>query len=279
MILLRLARFSEETIAFAQRLRRESGMRVACIVDERNGPVDVGDFDKVSLTRAACRAIGLHCPRDVGWRCGDYGFYLARLRYPDVRFFWLMEYDVRLRCLDLGEFFSRYAPDRGPASVDHDLIAGYYRQAAGDWYWTHTMIARDRPVWRCLFPVVRLSARAIDTLHAERRAYARRPVRLANWPNDESFVATVLTRNGSRCADLNDFGATVYDRSTYSFDEPIDGSALDDRATPVRLYHPVLFGADLARKIKRMAWIDKGESVPRKVKRRLIGAWNRRSTT
>jgi hypothetical protein len=264
--------FTPHTEAFADRLAAESGHRVCCIVDERQGVVEVGGFDKISLTRPACRALGLYCPQDFGWRCGDYGFYLARQRFPEERYFWLMEYDVRLSGPHMGDFFEAFAD-----ADEVDLIAGYYRRAERWWYWTHTMIARGQEVWRCLFPVVRLSARAIDLLHAQRRAYAHRPLRLANWPNDESFVATVLSRHADmRCADLNDFGRPLYDPTTYTFNAPIDGDALDERSAPLRVFHPILFGDDLQRKRKRMKWIDKGESFPRKVKRRVINALNSR---
>jgi hypothetical protein len=271
VILLRTTSLSPQTAAFARRLTQESGQRVCCVVDERKGEVDTAEFDKIGLTRASCREVGLYCPMDFGWRCGDYGFYLARLRYPEEKFFWLIEYDVRLVGPDAGEFFRNFD------GADHvDLIAGHLREAEKWWYWTHTMAARGEAVWRCLFPVVRLSARAIDLLLAQRRAYARKPLRLANWPNDESFVATTLFREGAACADLNDFGAKLYDDTTYTFHQPFDGDLVDDRATPLRIFHPILFGDDLRRKIARMAWIDKGESLPRKVKRRVINALNTR---
>ena len=270
MILIRITALSPHTVAFARRLAEESGHRLCFVVDERHGRVDVGGFDKIGITRRACRAIGLYCPLDVGWRCGDYGFYFARRRFPDERFFWLIEYDVRLVGPSAADFFACFA-----GADEVDLIAGHYRRAEPWWYWTHTMIARGQPVWRCLFPVVRLSTAAIDRLYDERKAYARRPVRLANWPNDESFVATILTRAGMKCADLNDFGAPLYDDRTYTFHRPLDGDAIDDRAPPVRLLHPILFGDDLRRKVARMAWIDKGESLPRKVKRRVINVLNR----
>ncbi len=271
MILLRTTAMSAHTAAFARRLVEETGQRLCCVVDERKGPVDTAGHDKIGLTVRRCRELGLYCPLDVGWRCGDYGFYFARKRYPDERFFWLIEYDVRLTGPDVNGFFRCF-----DGADDVDLIAGHYREAEPWWYWTHTMAARGQPVWRCLFPVVRLSAAAIDLLHAQRQAYARRLLRLANWPNDESFVATILTRAGMRCADINDFGHTLYDDTTYTFSEPFDGAMLDERAPPLKVFHPILFGDDLAKKLKRMAWINKGESLPRKVKRRVINALNTR---
>lgn len=250
----------------------ESGHAVCFVVDERSAVVDTAEFDKISLTMAAFRGLNLYCPSDVGWRCGDYGFYFARQRFPQERFFWLMEYDVRLTGPDLGQFFDCFVQADAV-----DLIAGHYRMAESWWYWTHTMATRDQPVWRCLFPVVRLSAAAVDLLYAERLAYARKPLRLANWPNDESFVATTLARDGRRCADINDFGTQLYDDTSYTFGEPINGDEFDERGQQLKLYHPVLYGEDLRRKLKFMAWINKGESLPRKVKRRVIDALARRS--
>jgi len=273
LILLRTTAFSPQTAAFARRLAAASGQRLCCIVDERGGAVDVGEHDKISLTEAACRAQGLYCPADFGWRCGDYGFYLARQRYPQASHFWLFEYDVRLAGPDASRFFDCFR-----SADDIDLIAGHYRQAERWWYWTHTMTARGLPVWRCLFPVVRLSAPAIDLLLAARREHAKRLLRRANWPNDESFAASVLTRAGRRCADLNDFGTLLYDDTTYTFSEPLDGDTLNEWAPPLRVYHPILFGDDLRRKQARMAWINQGESLPRKVKRRVIGALNSRAS-
>lgn len=271
MILLRTMSFSAQTAAFARRLAAESGQKICFVIDERKGAVDTAEFDKISLTRQACRRLGLYCPLDFGWRCGDYGFYLARQRYADEKSFWLIEYDVRLVGPDTGDFFRNFE-----GADDVDLIAGHFRVAERWWYWTHTMAARGESVWRCLFPVVRLSSKAIDFLHAQRKAFARKPLRLANWPNDESFVATMLSRAGAHCADLNDFGRVLYDDTTYTFHKPFDGEQVDDTAMPLRVYHPILFGEDLQRKLRFMAWVDKGESLPRRVKRRVINALNTR---
>jgi hypothetical protein len=271
MIILRTTSFSTHTASFAGRLSEESGHRVCIVIDETRGEIDVAPFEKISMTRAACERLGLFCPSDFGWRCGDYGFYLARQRYPDEAFIWQIEYDVRLSGSHLDEFFSKFNE-----AEDVDMIAGHYRQADRYWFWTHAMAARGELVWRCLFPVVRLSAKAIDTLFDMRLHYAKQALRRAEWPNDESFVATISTRAGLRCADINDFGVTLYDDESYSFHQPLDGYALEERARPLKVFHPVLFDGDLQRKIARMQVIQNGETMPLKIKRRLIHALNRR---
>ena len=272
MILLRLTAMTAETIVFAKRLEAESGHEICCIVDERTRVVDTQPFQKISLTAESCQELGLHTPPDFGWRCGDYGFYLARKRFPAESHLWMIEYDVRITGHNLKDFFAKF-----DAEPSYDLIAGDYRPVTDWWYWSHTMVAKGQPVYRCLFPVVRLSARAIDLLLAQRIRYARYRARLANWPNDESFVATVLTQAGMKCADLNEFGTALWDDHTFSFAKPFDGDTLDTDISSIRVYHPVLYGNDLSRKLERMKVIAASESYYERQKRRFIKLVNSRT--
>ena len=257
MILLRTTRVDPATVAFARQLEQASGERIAMLVDERQGVVDTHGRDKVSLTHQACAAIGLYAPSDFAWRCGDYGFYVARARFPDERHYWMIEYDVRLTG-DAGRFFAAW--QSRPAV---DLVAAHIGPAGGDWWWRATVTSSDAEPRRCFFPVVRLSARAVDALATKRRQHSRRPLRRALWPNDESFVATAAQAAGLTAADLNDAGFRVYDDETYSYTNVLDGAALADDAPDAapRLYHPVLEGDDLARKLARTQK-DHGKPTP-----------------
>jgi hypothetical protein len=247
VILLRMAQFASATCSFAERLAQESGYRVACLVDERAGLVEVAPFPKVSLTVEACCALDLYCPPDMGWRCGDYGLYLARAQFPDAPHFWLIDYDVRISGPDLGAFF-KFFETNGPA----DLIAPQYGPAGAEWYWRHTIRARNVTVYRCLFPLVRVTASAVDRLLARRRRMSRSWIRRISWPNDESTVATTLSNDGSICRDLNGFGRTVYTDETFSFFTPFDGDALDMSGSDAIAYHPVLFAEDYRRKLAKL---------------------------
>ncbi len=67
--------------------------------------------------------------------------------------------------------------------------------------------------WRCHFPLVRLSGRAIDFLLGRRRLASTRIMAIApqsrpGWPNDGAFVACELHCNGFDRADC-------YDRTTF----------------------------------------------------------------
>lgn len=247
VILFRMTRFTPATRVFAERLERESGHRVVCLVDERGGPIDVSPFPKVSLTDASCEALGIYCPPDMAWRCGDYGFYLARVQYPQASHFWLIEYDVRVSGTDLSTFFGFFEP-----FGETDLIAAQYRPADRDWYWRHALPARKVVIHRCLFPLVRLTASAVDRLLARRRQMSRKLTARISWPNDESLVATTLSNDGSLCRDLNGFGRTFYTDETFSYFTPFNGDVLKLDGDDGIVYHPVLFDQDYTRKLTRL---------------------------
>ncbi len=251
-LLIRTTELDDRVLAFADELAAASGYAVAFVVDERKGPVPARGRETLGLTRAGCRALGLFCPADFTWKCGDYGYYLARLRYPDASLFWLIEYDVRFVGPDLPSFFARF-----DALDDVDLLATDLRPSDNGWYWTDTVRGRGVTPYRCLFPVTRLSVRAVDAALAKRVEQSRRPLRRLLWPNDEAHVATALANGGFMCRDFNDFGRPLYTPETFSFHTPIDGDRLAPVDDTLRMHHPVLFGEAFQRKVKRL-----GEKPP-----------------
>ncbi len=112
----------------------------------------------------------------------------------------------------------------------------------------------------CLFAILRVSSTAIDRLLTDRRELSRKRSRRKQWPNDESFVATTLAKSGFVVRDLNSFGQTLYSEETMSFFGPRQGEALGLENADVRLYHPVLFGADYNSKIERLERMARGEN-------------------
>ncbi|MDT7952024.1 MAG: hypothetical protein RQ966_11025 [Acetobacteraceae bacterium] len=247
IILLRLNRFAPEIRDFGSRLQRESGRQLICFVDETQASVDVAPFPKVSLTVEALRRLRLHVPPDVGWRCGDYGFYLARTRFPSTTHFWMIEYDVRISGHHLADFFDHFA-----THPNVDLIAADLRQTDG-WFWRDSVRSRNVPAYRCFFPLTRLSAPAIDRLLLQRQSMSRNPVRRLFWANDEALVATTLANDGSLCRDLNGFGRQFYTEATFSYIALRDGDALNLDTDEITLYHPVLRGEDYQRKLVQQA--------------------------
>jgi hypothetical protein len=247
LILLRATTLDRTNLEFANSLAAMSGAPVAFLLDGRHEIALPTQRPIISLTKAACEDLGLYCPADFAWRCGDYGLYLARRQFPDVRQFWIVEHDVRIFGRDPGNFFDTFR-----YLADLDFVGAYLTTAPKDWFWTAHASGIGITSYRCFFPVVRISARAVDALLAKRREHSRVASRRKMWPNDEGFVATTLSNRGFVCRDLNDFDRPFYDEQSFSFYEPIDGASVQSGEGDTRLMHPVLFGESYAAKLLRV---------------------------
>lgn len=249
-ILVRTHYADAQVRALVEALAASSRHPVWALVDESRGPVDFGAIPKISLDAHLPGELGLYgaAPR-LYWRCGDYGLYAARRALPSISRFWLIEPDVRLRLERPGEFFDRFAED--PA----DLLVSHLRPAEASWDWGQTM-ADGAPVWRCLFPLLRISAPALDALLEARREAGARFVASGRdpqvWPNDEVFVATTLMRAGFDCRDLNAHGE-VYDPQSFGFWWPISDRQLQAEGRDGFAYHPVLNGEAYFQKLLQLA--------------------------
>jgi hypothetical protein len=103
------------------------------------------------------------------------------------------------------------------------------------------MADRYAQVYGCIFPITRLSGRAIDHLFAARRA-ARQPPSdeaFAAWPNDEVFVATELMNHDFACADFNGVRPGSYTEHGLRTGLPHDREDLLSRPPDGLIYHPV----------------------------------------
>lgn len=270
MILLRATAPTPPTLAFADRLAEISGGPVTLLLDERRGAHDVGGRARLGLTAQGCRDLGLYCPSDFAWRCGDYGLYLARAAFPHVAWFWLFEDDVRILGRDPAAFFRYFE------AVEADLLAAEYGPADAGWYWSQFVRREGGQARRCLFPVVRVSAKLLDVLRAQRVGHSGQLRRRRLWPNDESFVATAAHLSGATCADLNDFGHTVYDAQSLSFFYPHQGETLPEEPREAILYHPVLFGEAHGRKVERLSTMARPQPFAERFARRALGRLNAR---
>ena len=233
-ILLRTHYLDDALLDYARSLRRDVGYDVIFLLDHRCAASAPG-FETLAASPAAYAQLGLFCPPDVLWRCGDYGYYLAASRFKRYDHFWLIEYDVHIAGPRPASFFSEL--DRLCA---HDFLCANFRLAEADWSWRRRMTDDAGPVHRCFFPLTRLSRRAAAHLLAERRAasesYADHP---DAWPNDEVFCATTLARSGFNVADFNAFGC-YYSPQTYDWSGLRHPSeCVADRTT---LFHPVKRG-------------------------------------
>jgi hypothetical protein len=245
-VLVRTTTIDTTALALARRLEQASGCPVALVVDARFGAPEASDQSVLALSRAVCGGLGLYCPPDFAWKCGDYGYYVARRRFPHTQRFWMVETDVGFygEASELFRFFARHE--------DVDFLAAQLRRADHSWFWTETARARDAAPFRCLFPLTRLTARAIDAALARRLAHGRWPQRRLVWPNDEALVATTLMNGDFVCRDFNDFGVSFYSEESFFFGHPLQGERLQVECAGARVVHPVLFGAAYADKVARL---------------------------
>lgn len=236
MILVRTRAPTPQVADWAAELSRFSGLPATIVTDGRSAILKsnlpyAGEI--LSMTHDDDRALGLYSPPDAGWRCGDYGFYAARKRFPDASHFWMIEDDVRISG-DISEFFSHFC-----GFPETDFLAANIGVADQNWWWHSHALARDIVPQKSFFPVIRLSSRAIDRLLEVRQQQARRWLRKSLWPNDEVFVATTIKAAGLSFADLNGLGNSFYDAETFGYDHVINLAEISALA-PTKLYHPVL---------------------------------------
>jgi len=246
-LLIRTKEINHTVLAFADQVEAISGHPTTLVVDATRGEVKAESRAVIGLSTASCCALGLHCPSDFAWRCGDYGYYLARRRFPDAEFFWLIEADVRFYGTDPEHFFRFFA-----SRPEVDFLAGGLKPADHSWYWRNTARARDVSPFRCLFPVTRLSMRAVDAVFARRIEHGKRVSRRILWPNDEALVATTLMHGGFVSRDFNDFGSLFYSDQTFYYGVPQNGDCLNLSSPTVQMAHPVLFGSEYSAKMQAL---------------------------
>jgi len=246
-LLIRTKEISRTVMELADELEAISRHPTTLIVDATDGAVRSEARAVIGLSKSACSALGLHCPADFAWRCGDYGYYLARRQFPEAELFWLIEADVRFYGSDPAHFFRFFA-----SRPEVDFLAGSLIPADPSWFWRNTARGRDVAPYRCLFPVTRLSTRAVDAAFARRIEHGRRVSRRILWPNDEALVATTLMNGSFVSRDFNDFGPVFYSEETFYYGMPLNGECLDLAPPGVQMAHPVLFGSEYRAKMQAL---------------------------
>jgi hypothetical protein len=207
-------------------------------MDERSAVTEV-PYRKVSMTAQSLARLGLYPHERVGWQCGDYCYYHLQEALPGYRHYWLIEPDVLFDLEEPAGFFALFA------EAPQDFLATRFGPRGEGWSWTPPIRHRGLPVYGCLFPVTRLSARAIEYLRARRVAdtAAADDKKGANWPNDESFVASHLIAAGYACADVNAAaGRTLCTAASVNWGDPFLLDEFEGCAPSGLLYHPVPAG-------------------------------------
>ena len=172
--------------------------------------------------------------KNLMWYCSDYPFYIIRNVFPNYDFYWSFEYDVFCNGKSYRIFFDKY-------NDNSDFIVSHYRNLRNDpdWYWkiNTDWVYNQTEKFACFFPVVRLSAKAIDFLYNKRIEQESFYKTFENkeaifWPFCEIFVPTELTNNGFSVKNIDSEKlrfAPVYNLNIERIFENPD----------YKLYHPV----------------------------------------
>jgi hypothetical protein len=151
-----------------------------------------------------------------------------------------MEYDVLINRDEPVSFFADI-----DSNCAADFVATYVEEAPLSWSWRQYMEQQYSLVYRCFYPLLRVSAAAIDCLFENRLEASRlavqdsRDASFQRWPNDEVFTATILANHGFSLADFNQFGAH-YTAQSFGFgtlSHPVQRHLKNET-----LYHPVRSG-------------------------------------
>ena len=266
VILLRTNHFGPREGEFLEQLRTDTGYETIVLADEMNGRLTAPGFKKIAYDRTMLYDLGLHCPKNAGWRCGDYGFYLARQAIPDARYFWMIEPDVRAAVENYADLFASFE------SLTADFIAPGITASDNGHFWYPTMRWLTKDVYRCHFAFCRMSAAASDACLRGRREMRFQPAARFMWPNDETFVATTLMYQGMSVQDLNATGRVRWTDETFGFQTVCRGEAFEDLPQTGLLYHPVLWGDDAKRKQARHG---KGLKTTEVIRLKLLRGLNR----
>ena len=189
--------------------------------------------DEMNLLR-----INFYGEKDFGrvmWTNCDYRFYYVKKFFPNYKYYWQIEYDVFCNAPTYEGFLKKFKNNRA------DLLINEFRTTkknSADWIWNQHIdwaYSDDKAIYRSLYPVVRLSARAVDFLYNQRLHYKKiyNPEDDKNrWQNCELFTATELMNNGFLCENLDEPNVR-YQPNFYLNDDRF--FLIPDN----KLYHPV----------------------------------------
>ncbi|AXC50303.1 hypothetical protein DRW48_11870 [Paracoccus suum] len=259
-LLIRCGAVGSREMRLARHLAAWFGPRIRYLVDASAGPAEIDPAARaasIQITPEWLAHRRLISFETSGWRCGDYCYYAAVDMIPEMDRAWLIEADVWPSFDDPGAFFAPLEAD--PA----DFLAPLYSPRGGAWFWSYTarrVLGPKVAVHGCLFPLTRMTRTAmLHLLHSRAASFtvtARRPT-TSGWhdvapfpvPNDEAFVATVLTRDGFVCGDLSARAPDAFLPDGFTWDAPLHPAEIRLPALRNRILHPVLDADAAPRKL------------------------------
>ncbi|MCR5265469.1 MAG: hypothetical protein K6E29_02615 [Cyanobacteria bacterium RUI128] len=128
---------------------------------------------------------------------GDYPFYYIKNYFPNYDYYWCTEYDVFCNGPSYKPFFKQWEKNKS------DLIIADYRPSDIDpnVFYDSEWIYKKEEHYMSFFPVVRLSARAVNHLYTTRLQQGQLFEEIKNPPHTrwiycETYVPTEITKAG-----------------------------------------------------------------------------------
>lgn len=246
-IVLRTHYYDESCKSLLRFLEKSLGFDIIIAADETKFNVDVDKWPKVSLTYDSLSSLGLYLPEETPWLCGDYFLYLVRQQFPQYDYYWMLEPDVYFNMPSPEGFF------RKVSSCSFDYFVMHFSKKDESWPFYKRVKPFCSEVYGGPFPIVRLSARAIDYLLQERKEMSKLNWEGKKYPNDESFTASFLMKGGYSCSDFNTVcdGQVFATKKSFSTRDPWFVGELESNAPDGLIYHPAVDYNTYVAKIKR----------------------------
>lgn len=198
--------------------RSTAGTRQVILADETRGSLHIDGFEVISHTEDTSKYDLIKHPSSKSlWYNVDYGAYILRKELPEYDYYVLSESDLAVNA-DLTSMLADVAEN------EIDFVAHGVQRSTPDWYWHENATQTSAEPWRSLLFFMVFSARAIDSLYAERRALGRSFLagETKTWSFCEPFVPSVLFLAKMRFRALSYYVDTVdlNFRPRLSIDDP-----------------------------------------------------------
>lgn len=233
LLIIRTNKIGSREEEMLQIYRQHFKQNIVFALDNRKHNVDGSREDIVSVNEGVLTNLGMTCPDDWGWRCGDFFLYAVHAAYPDFDSYWMIEPDVAFHKTDPGDFFNRCAEDKS------DLLA--FSIGTREKPWKHLDAAKKvyDEVYGCVFPLIRVSKPALNYLKSERARYGREWDQKSDYSNDEGFVASAIAADPSLSMKrMQNLVPDLFSQKAFNTRNAYTFASL--QARPKGIYHPVL---------------------------------------